>query len=386
MLEGPGTGDARLGPPSESPHTGFVTLRDLIAEESLRLGLVEESSDLERPIRYVYQTELEDPSSYLEGNELILTVGMPFLEESRITDYVDVLHRSRVSALGLGLGEHFTEPPAALVAACAAVELPLLTVAAGQPFRAVVDWIGRRRDAAREQGVRERELGALLGWCASGTLGVQATEDLLSRYGLAGRPLLVIAFPQESHELVHHRGIAEEGAVAVMQDSVVVLGPHSEELLGRVRSTGQPGGVSAASDAGALSVAVLEALEALQVARRSAKLVHARDIVTLEGLLAAVPSVRLIPFVQHFVVPLVEYDALHRTQLVATLRAFLENSSNPSAVATSLYVHVNTLRNRLLKICEITGADPYIEENRTGYRVGIWAARQMGLSGSDRSG
>ena len=75
-----------------------------------------------------------------------------------------------------------------------------------------------------------------------------------------------------------------------------------------------------------------------------------------------------------------------RAQLLDTLRAFLDNSSNPAAVARNLYVHVNTLRNRPLKIKEITGADPYIEENRVGYRVGLWAVRRLGLPGSDSSG
>ena len=144
--------------------------------------------------------------------------------------------------------------------------------------------------------------------------------------------------------------------------------------------------MSVAADPAGLSHAIPQALEALRVARQSAKLVHARDTVTLEGLLAAVPRMRLIPFVRHFVVPLVEYYERHHTQLLDTLRAFLDNSSNPAAVARNLYVHVNTLRNRPLKIKEITGADPYIEENRVGYRVGLWAVRRLGLPGSDSSG
>lgn len=52
-------------------------------------------------------------------------------------------------------------------------------------------------------------------------------------------------------------------------------------------------------------------------------------------------------------------------------------------VASSLDVHVNTLRNRLLKISEITGVDPYIEETRIGYRVGLWAAHRLGPTRSE---
>lgn len=362
---------------------GIVTLQGLIAESSLGVCLAGANADLDQPVSYVYLTELDDPSSYLTGNELILTVGMPLLDEQSISDYVGVLRRCGVTAVGLGLGERFAEPPPVLVAACAAAQLPLLTVAAGQPFRAVVDWTARRRDEAREQGLRERELGALLAWCVSGNLGLRPTKDLLARYGLASEPVLVSAFPLSNHERVHRLGLADSGAVAVMQDVVLALGTHSEQLLTLIRSTGLPCGVSVARDASTLSHAIPEAVEALGVARRSARMVHARDTVTLEGLLAAVPSVRLVPFVQHFVVPLIDYDSVHDTQLVATLRAFLDDSSNPAAVATTLYMHVNTLRNRLLKIGRITGADPYVEENRIGYRVGLWAARRLGPAGSD---
>jgi len=368
-------------PVSDTAHTGLVTLRDLIGERSLGMRASIGPPDLDLPVHYLYPTELHDPSPYLQGHELILTVGMPVLATDDIPGYVRLLHRSRVAALGLGLGDHFTEPPPALLDACREAALPLVTIEAGKPFRTLVDWVRDWREAEHEQDLGERELGALLKWCASDTLGVHPTEELLARGGLRGTPVLVAAFARASHERVHQDAIDPHTVVGVFDDVVVALAPHTDTAIDRIRATNLTCGISVASDATALSRAVPEALEALRAAHGRARLVHARDINTLEGLLASVPSLRLVPFVQHFVVPLVEYDAIHRTRLVATLDAFLEHNANPAAAASALYVHVNTLRNRLLKIGAITGADPYLEDNRIGYRIGLWSAKRMGHTG-----
>ncbi|MBQ0825874.1 helix-turn-helix domain-containing protein [Streptomyces tagetis] len=383
MVVPPPEGAGNTPPVSDTAHAGLVTLRDLVGERSLGMRTSVGPADLDRPVHYLYPTELHDPSPYLQGHELILTVGMPVLAADDIGGYVRLLRRSRVTALGLGLGEHFAEPPPALLDACRRASLPLVTIEAGKPFRTLVDWVSNWREAERERDLRERELGALLKWCASGTLGVRPTEELLARGGLEGTAVLVAAFSREAHERVHRDALETGAAVGVFDDVVMALTAHTDTAVHRIRATDLNCGISVAPDAGALSRAVPEALEALRAARGGARLVHARDINTLEALLASVPSLRLVPFVQHFVVPLVEYDGTHRTQLVATLDAFLEHNANPAAAASTLYVHVNTLRNRLLKIGEITGADPYLEENRIGYRIGLWSAKRMGHTGFD---
>ncbi|MFN8224842.1 MAG: GAF domain-containing protein [Gaiellales bacterium] len=54
---------------------------------------------------------------------------------------------------------------------------------------------------------------------------------------------------------------------------------------------------------------------------------------------------------------LAEYDAERQTQLLPTLEAFLERRGNITATAEALYVHQNTLRQRLRRIAEVAGID-----------------------------
>jgi GAF domain-containing protein len=54
---------------------------------------------------------------------------------------------------------------------------------------------------------------------------------------------------------------------------------------------------------------------------------------------------------------LADYDAQRGSQLVATLEEFLRRHGNISATSETLYVHPNTLRQRLRRIAELSGLD-----------------------------
>ncbi len=54
---------------------------------------------------------------------------------------------------------------------------------------------------------------------------------------------------------------------------------------------------------------------------------------------------------------LAEYDRRRSTALLKTLEEFLRRRGNISATAEALYVHPNTLRQRLRRIQELTGID-----------------------------
>ena len=54
---------------------------------------------------------------------------------------------------------------------------------------------------------------------------------------------------------------------------------------------------------------------------------------------------------------LLEYDERHRTQLLLTLEEYLKRRGNIASAAQVLYVHPNTLRQRLGRIRDLTGLD-----------------------------
>ena len=55
---------------------------------------------------------------------------------------------------------------------------------------------------------------------------------------------------------------------------------------------------------------------------------------------------------------LLDLDRAHGSQLFRTLETYLENRGNAGQTATALYVHRNTLRQRLRRIAGIIDVDP----------------------------
>ncbi|WP_104052829.1 MULTISPECIES: PucR family transcriptional regulator [unclassified Arthrobacter] len=89
-----------------------------------------------RQLTGVHVSELEDPTPYLEGGELLLTTGMPLVRnDAAAGEYVARLRDKGILALGLGLGPWLEEVPLPVAEACAAAGVELLTVPDGVPFQ-----------------------------------------------------------------------------------------------------------------------------------------------------------------------------------------------------------------------------------------------------------
>ncbi|MEU7746274.1 PucR family transcriptional regulator [Nonomuraea sp. NPDC049158] len=100
-----------------------------------RTGLRPLVGTLDSVVRWVAVSELEDPTPYLEGDELLLTTGMRL--EGDFSPYVARLVARGVAGLALGVGLSHQEVPPALLEAATAAGLPLLEVPRETPFIAI---------------------------------------------------------------------------------------------------------------------------------------------------------------------------------------------------------------------------------------------------------
>ncbi|WP_405866643.1 PucR family transcriptional regulator [Streptomyces sp. NBC_00005] len=135
-----------------------LTVADALALPVLAAGqpqVVTGVAHLDRPVRWVHMTELTDPASFLKGGELVLTTGMPLPEEpAGVRRYVDELADVGAAALVIELVRRYHRPPQALVDACRARGLPLVTLAADVNFLEVTQVVhalllGNQADAMR---------------------------------------------------------------------------------------------------------------------------------------------------------------------------------------------------------------------------------------------
>jgi len=122
-----------------------ITLAAVVRQPGLGLAVLAAADALDREISWVHTSELIDPTPYLAGGELLLSVGLWLgrghaghrAHGAQVPAYVDRLVRTGVAGLGFGTGlVHSTVPPL-LVEAAAARGLPLLEVPKQTPFIAI---------------------------------------------------------------------------------------------------------------------------------------------------------------------------------------------------------------------------------------------------------
>ena len=112
------------------------------------------------------------------------------------------------------------------------------------------------------------------------------------------------------------------------------------------------------SDPGPQAEARDSARYALEVAaRRRVTVVAAGEVGAQELLLAGAPDGLRAALRRRVLGPLLDYDAEQHTDLVHTVRVFLECSGSPTRAAKALHVHVNTLRYRIGRAGELLGVD-----------------------------
>ncbi|MER5390301.1 PucR family transcriptional regulator [Saccharopolyspora sp. NPDC002686] len=157
------------------------TLRDLVADTGLGLGVRAGERALDRPIAWVHTSELADPAPFLEGGELLLTTGLTLRAED-CGGLVDRLTSVGAAGLGFGVGLSHRAVPAELVAAAESAGLPLLEVPRPTPFIAISKAVSHAV-AAEEYAILRRTSRAQheLAQAAGTTNGVNALVRKLAR-------------------------------------------------------------------------------------------------------------------------------------------------------------------------------------------------------------
>ena len=122
-----------------------------------------------------------------------------------------------------------------------------------------------------------------------------------------------------------------------------------------------------AADSGALREPLIRSRETchvLQRRSRGSRVATFADVSTHRMLLGLHDRGVLRRFADDILGPLRAHDEQNGTELERTLRTFLGNDGHWSTTAAELYTHVNTLRNRITRITDMTGRDVTRLEDR----------------------
>lgn len=111
-----------------------------------------------------------------------------------------------------------------------------------------------------------------------------------------------------------------------------------------------------AREPGALADSHAGARESLRIAEGASREVVWHEDLAVERLLLSVPRAALDKFVDDAIGPLLWHDAEHSGDLCRTLEEFL-GVGNGAEAARRLYIHYNTMKHRIARIADLTGAD-----------------------------
>jgi PucR family transcriptional regulator, purine catabolism regulatory protein len=107
--------------------------------EELELELEAGGEEANRRIRWVHISELEDPTAWLNGGELLLTTGIQLSSAARQRAFVKRLDERGLAGLGLGTGFEHKRLPKALVEEARKRRFPLFEVPYEMPFIAITE-------------------------------------------------------------------------------------------------------------------------------------------------------------------------------------------------------------------------------------------------------
>jgi purine catabolism regulator len=114
-----------------------LTVQSLLDELDLELAAGEKT--VKSPVRWVHISELEDPTPWLSGGELMLTTGLQLSTAAKQRAFVRLLADHNLAGLGFGTGFEHKSLPKALVDEAAKHDLPLFEVPYSMPFIAITE-------------------------------------------------------------------------------------------------------------------------------------------------------------------------------------------------------------------------------------------------------
>ena len=115
----------------------MLTVRELLQGVDVRLLTGAEAVDL--PVRWVHISELQNPTPWLSGGELLLSTGMLLDGPEQQREFVARLADHQLAGLGFGVGFRHQQVPPALLEEAADRDFPVFEVPYEVPFIAITE-------------------------------------------------------------------------------------------------------------------------------------------------------------------------------------------------------------------------------------------------------
>jgi PucR family transcriptional regulator, purine catabolism regulatory protein len=357
-----------------------LTVESLIAELGLTLVCGQESAQAH--VRWVHSTELLDPTPWLKGGELLLTMGIQLTGPKAQRELIATLADHEIAGLGFGTGFTHKKLPAALLSAARKREFPLFEVPYELPFIAITERAFAQLLDERYEMLQRNMVGDVLAEALTAHLYPEELQARLRPFGI-GEQVAVLAFklPDPSAAAALLERILEREEVhnlvairAGLLCAVIDPGEHDPiELARKIRAElGERfGEVRAAASRPAathsLRLSFHEARCALEAVRLqngdaprggdAPEVASYRDLGAFQLLLSLQDDDALISYCRGVLGPVEQGEGEYGDELLRSLDVFIEHNGHWEKAAGALYCHRHTLRYRIRRVEQLTGRD-----------------------------
>jgi PucR family transcriptional regulator, purine catabolism regulatory protein len=265
------------------PGNGVITVEDLLRSPALQLRLIAGESGVSRRVAWAHVSELEDPTPWLCGAEMIMTTGMAIPRSAQgQRAYVERLDDAGVACLAVSEGMFVPPLTRALRTVVAERGFPVVEVPIPVPFIAISQEVAAaaQGDMGARLNAQLRVFGAVQ-WLAAGRLSAREIFGRLERLSgyslyactLQGAPLLDgVPVPLPEHADLMPRTLPSPPTVPGGY-VLPVAGPRGP--AGYILALESPG----AAPAGVSVVQHIATVAALQLSM----LAHEREILRRQG-------------------------------------------------------------------------------------------------------
>ncbi|MGN1023644.1 MAG: PucR family transcriptional regulator [Lachnospiraceae bacterium] len=387
-----------------------VTLRKLIGKVAhLDVVLIAGKNGLDRPVTWIHMVENFDASTFLEGDDLVITTGISLHAKSDLLPLVQAMEQHGAAGVILNTGPYLDQAPQEVLDFCNAKDLPFFTV----------PWEIRISDILRiicyeltKDDQRAFQQSAAFKNAIFFPEQTQLYLVPLSEYGYATESPFTVAVAKirgpERPEVIaenldrvilrltyslNHKfqGFSifsyNDELLAVLADydpdalrsfislfsSMLpkLLDPGESFVLG-VGKTTRSARCLYKSYRQAVCVCRLQ-----ETAGSRVKSVYYADMGLYKLLMNIEDQDVLQDYYDHTIAPLADYDAKHGTNLVPVLDSYLTHNCSLRDTAEELFIHRNTVTYRLNKIHELTHLDLTSERARLELSMGLLLKKML---------
>jgi purine catabolism regulator len=364
-----------------------LTVESLIGE--LGLTLVSGQEAAQTHVRWVHSTELEDPTPWLKGGELLLTTGMQLRGAKVQREFIERLTEHKITGLGFGTGFAHKRLPTALVTAARKHSFPLFEVPYELPFIAITERAFAQLVNERYEMLQRNMAGDVLAEALAGHLYPEDLQARLRPFGI-GEQVAVLAFrpPDPSaaappvERLLERESVPNLVAIrsgllcavigADEVEPVELARKIKAELVTRFEDV--PASASRPGPTHSLRLSFHEARCALEAVRlrngESPDVASHADLGAFQLLLSLQDDDALLSYCRSVLGPLEQGEGEYGEELVRSLDAFIEHNGHWEKAANALYCHRHTLRYRIRRIEQLTGRD----FSKARDRIEFWLA------------